>query len=143
MNVMPLTGTWTLVAWYNQAADGSRVYPFGEAATGYISYSPDGFVFVHLMAEVRAPFASGDPFGATLQEESDAMKTHISYAGRFTFAGSSITHHVTQSSIPNWVGTDQVRRVELEGDRLRLSATGMRFNGQDFTASLDWRRAVA
>ena len=45
-----LLGTWKLVAWYNQTENGQKLYPLGEDASGYISYTSDGFVFVQMMA---------------------------------------------------------------------------------------------
>ena len=137
-----LLGTWSLLAWFNETEDGTRLYPLGEAATGYISYSQDGHVFVHLAADGRAPFAVNDPFGATEAEDSAAMKSHITYAGRYVDHGAYVVHHVTQSSCPNWVGTEQHRDIELNGDRLRLSAPGALFQGQRVTAYVDWERAA-
>jgi len=137
----PLTGTWSLRAWYNETADGRRIYPLGDDATGYISYSPDGFVFVHLMAADRSLYAVNDPFGGTAEEDTAAIKSQISYAGPYVFNGDQVIHHVTHSSCPNWVGTKQVRGVEFIGADLRLSAGGALFQGHQVTAYVDWRRA--
>jgi hypothetical protein len=46
----------------------------------------------------------------------------MAYAGRYSFSGDRVIHHVELSLFPNWVGTDQQRSVELSGDRLILSA---------------------
>ena len=141
MEIAPLVGTWSLRSWYNQTEDGRRLFPFGEDATGYISYSPDGFVFVHLMTSRRVPFAVNDPFGGTLQEDSEAFKSHITYAGPYEYAGNRVIHRVTQASCPNWVGTEQIRQVEFVGEHLRLSAAGALLQGRQVTAYLDWQRA--
>jgi len=137
----PLVGTWSLLAWYNQTADGRRLYPLGPDATGYIGYSHDGFVFVHLMAADRALYAVNDPFGGTAEEDSAAVKSQITYAGRYEFHGDHVIHRVTHSSCPNWVSTSQVRQVEFIGDRLRLTAEGALFQGHEVTAYVDWERA--
>jgi len=52
-----------------------------------------------------------------------AFSTVIAYAGRYTFTGDKIVHHVEASWMPNQVGTDMVRSVKLEGDRLNLRTT--------------------
>jgi len=137
----PLTGTWALVAWYNETADGRRIYPLGRRATGYISYSPDGFVFVHLSAADRALFAVNDPFGATEAEDSAAMKSHITYAGPYDFHGDHVVHRVTQSCCPNWVGTEQRREVTFRGGGLQLIARRGLFQGEEVRAVVEWRRA--
>ena len=137
----PLIGTWRLVSWYNETQDGERIYPLGTEAKGYISYSIEGFVFVHVMAANRPPFALNDPFGGSLKEDSSAMKSHISYAGSYECRGSNVIHRVTVSSCPNWVGTEQIRIVSLDKDRLVLSADGVRFQGNVVTAHILWDRA--
>jgi len=136
-----LLGTWSLLAWFNETADGQRIYPLGKAATGYISYSQDGHVFVHMMASDRSAFATNDPFGGTELEDSVAFKSHITYAGRFTCTDNQVTHFVTQASCPNWIGSKQVRNVEFRNDQLRLSAEGATFQGKTVTAFVDWERA--
>lgn len=138
----PLLGTWQLVGWYNQLEDGSRIYPLGPDATGYISYSDDGYVFVHLTAANRTPYAIDDPFGGTPEEDAAAVKSQISYAGRYEYRGADVVHRVTHAVCPNWVGTEQVRRIRFDSDRLELSATGARFQGHEVTAYVIWERAA-
>lgn len=138
-----LLGTWKLIRWYNLSQDGTEIYPLGNDASGYISYSRDGFVFVHLMAANRAPYALNDPFGGTLEEDAAAVKSHISYAGLYECAGDEVVHRVTHASCPNWVGSEQIRRVRFEGDRLELSAAGARFQGRLVTAYVLWERAAS
>ena len=142
MTSNPLVGTWQMIRWYNATDDGERFYPLGEEATGYISYSEDGFVFVHIMAAKRALYAVNDPFGGTPEEDAAAVKSHISYAGRYDYRGDSVTHKVTHASCPNWVGTQQHRKVRFDGDRLELSAPGALFHGREVTAYVLWKRAA-
>jgi len=136
-----LIGTWQLVSWHNKHADGSKTYTLGKDALGYISYSPDGFVFVHLMAANRVLFSENDPFGGTQAEDSAAMKSQITYAGTFDYSGDQVVHTVTQSCCPNWVGTKQVRDVKFQGSDLILSAAGAKLDGKIVTAELHWNRA--
>ncbi|MEE9389264.1 MAG: lipocalin-like domain-containing protein [Paracoccaceae bacterium] len=138
----PLTGTWQLISWYNTHGDGHNSYPLGSDATGYISYSTDGFVFVHLMAANRALYSVNDPFSGSAAEDSSALKSHITYAGPYDFHGDHVIHNVTQSSCPNWVGTQQHRMVKFDGDTLILSAAGAQFQGQEVTAQVHWKRAA-
>lgn len=138
-----LVGTWELIRWYNEDASGQRFFPFGEYVSGYISYSPDGFVFVHMSANDRPHYANSDPFTGTPQEHQAAMISHITYAGTYTQDRDVVTHHVTQASCPNWVGSKQVRQVALNKDDLSLSAAGAKFQGHDVTAYVDWVRAKA
>lgn len=137
----PLIGTWLMLDWYNVEDNGQKHYPLGEQATGYINYSKDGFVFVHLMAADRQLYSINDPFCGSETEDSVAIKSQITYAGPYSFKGDEVVHHVTHSSCPNWVGSDQVRKVVFEGDRLILSAAGASFQGKSVTAYVIWTRA--
>ena len=49
----PLVGTYELISWENHHGAGQVTFPLGPDARGIISYAPDGFVFVHLMANNR------------------------------------------------------------------------------------------
>jgi hypothetical protein len=138
----PLVGTWSMLEWYNVDTDGQKHYPLGRNATGYISYSSDGFVFVHLMAADRQLYVENDPFGGSATEDSMAMKSQITYAGPYAYTKDQVTHHVTHASCPNWVGTDQIRDITFDGDRLILSASGATFQGKSVTAYVIWERAV-
>jgi hypothetical protein len=51
------------------------------------------------------------------------MEDFVAYAGRYSFHGDRVVHHVELSLFPSWVGSDQERWVELAGDRLTLSAS--------------------
>ncbi|MFK7792896.1 MAG: lipocalin-like domain-containing protein [Devosiaceae bacterium] len=124
-----LIGTWRLLRWYNEYPDGDRFYPLGDDATGYISYTDDGHVFVHIAAADRSFFASTDLFGGMAEENTAAMNSHVTYAGTFKQNGATVTHHVTQASFPNWIGSDQVRHAAREDTMLSLSASRLKMKG--------------
>jgi lipocalin-like protein len=138
----PLIGTWRLVSWHNQFENGEKSYPLGENASGYISYSPDGFVFVHLIAAGRANYGANDPFGGTLKEDSAAMKSQISYAGPYEYKTDHVLHKVAAASCPNWVGSEQRREIRFVGPRLELSAAGAKMQGRTVKAIVLWERAA-
>jgi Lipocalin-like domain len=64
----------------------------------------------------------------------------VAYAGRYTFHGDRVVHHVELSLFPNWVGSDQERSVELAGDRLTLSAGPLLLAGTKQVPRLVWKR---
>lgn len=136
-----ILGTWRLVSWYNQLEDGSRIYPLGKDATGFISYSNDGYVFVQMMAPDRAQYRVNDPFGGSADEDAAAIKSQISYSGSYFERDKQVVHLVETATCPNWVGTEQVRNVEFDGKNLLLSAEGAKFQGQMVTAYVLWQRA--
>jgi Lipocalin-like domain len=135
-----LVGAWQLLSWENQAADGQVTYPMGADALGYVIYAADGRFSVTISRRGRAGFAAGDLLGGTTKEKAQAVEGFVAYAGRYSFHGDRVIHHVELSLFPNWVGTDQQRSVELSGDRLILSARPLLLAGQLQVPRLVWER---
>ena len=135
-----LDGTWRLVSWENQDSAGKITFPVGRDARGYIIYTADGYVSVQIMTAQRQRFAADDLLQGSTDEKARAAETFIAYAGRYELASDTVMHHVELSLFPNWVGTRQVRRIEMAGDRLTLSAGPMMLAGGQQIARLIWER---
>jgi Lipocalin-like domain len=135
-----LVGAWRLVSWENQAADGQVTYPMGADALGYVLYTADGRFSVTISRAGRTGFAAGDLLAGTAEEQARAVEGFVAYAGRYSFDGNHVVHHVDLSLFPNWVGTDQERWVELAGDRLTLSASPLLLAGKQQVPRLVWER---
>jgi Lipocalin-like domain len=135
-----LVGGWRLVSWENRAADDQISYPMGTDALGYVLYTADGRFSVTISRRGRAGFAVGDLLSGTTEEKARAVEGFVAYAGRYSFHGDRVVHHVELSLFPNWVGTDQERSVELAGDRLTLSASPLLLAGKQQVPRLVWER---
>ncbi len=135
-----LVGAWRLVSWENQAADGQVTYPMGTDPIGYVIYTADGRFSVTISRAGRAGFAAGDLLAGTREEKARAVEGFVAYAGRYSFLGERVIHHVELSLFPNWVGGDQERWVELAGDRLILSASPLLLAGKQQVPRLVWER---
>ena len=129
-----LIGTWRLVSCESRNAAGEVRYPYGERPAGYLTYTPDGFMFGTLSARDRRPFASDGPIRGTPDEWATAGREYLAYCGRYSIHGDTVTHHVELSLFPNWIGGDQQRFVHLDGDRLTISTPT--------SATLVWERAT-
>ena len=136
-----LVGAWRLVSWENRAADGQVTYSMGSDALGYLLYTADGRFSVTISRRGRAGFAAGDLLSGSAEEQARAVQGFVAYAGRYSFHGDRVIHHVELSLFPNWVGTDQERWVELAGDRLTLSASPLLLAGKQQVPRLLWERA--
>jgi len=73
-----LVGTWKLVSWEAQTAEGNTVHPFGENAAGWIMYDGEGNVSVHLMRRDRTQLSTDDPFGGTAELTEIAKTKSVS-----------------------------------------------------------------
>ncbi|MGH8595997.1 MAG: lipocalin-like domain-containing protein [Gammaproteobacteria bacterium] len=53
----------------------------------------------------------------------------------------SVTHHVTASLFPNWVGGDQARFYRFDGDTLILTSKPFAAFGTEVRPHVVWRKA--
>jgi hypothetical protein len=136
-----IVGAWRLVSWENRATDGEISYPMGLDALGYLIYTADGRFSVTISRADRATFTGGDLLGGTVQEKARAAEGVVAYAGRYSFHGDQMIHHVELSLFPNWVGTEQQRFAELSEDTLVLSASPLLLAGKQQAPRLVWKRA--
>lgn len=135
-----VVGTWRLKRWETRTTDGRIEYPLGPAAIGYLSYTPDGYVFVAMMRPDRPHFRATDLLGGTPEERAQAASGFVTYCGRYEVRDKRVIHHVEVSFFPNWIGTAQERDVTVEGDRLTITTAPLEIGG--LTASrLIWERA--
>lgn len=135
-----LAGTWHLVGWEIEQ-DGRVTRPFGAAPTGMIQYTGDGTMSACIARDGRRPFAAGSPRAASPAEKIAAHDSYFHYAGTYeVIAGPAVVHRVTHSLNPGFVGTEQVRDIALDGDRLTLSADEPLPGGALRRHRLVWRR---
>lgn len=117
----PLAGTWTLVAADRILPDGTRVRDYGDAPAGLMMIDKQGRYSVQIYRSGRPHFTGGDKKNGTPAEFEAAALGSSTHFG--TIAIDSETHMLTFSiasaAFPNWEGTQQQRRYELEGDELR------------------------
>lgn len=83
---------------------------------------------------------SADPFLAPVAERAEAFTTFLAYAGRYTLTADKVIHHVEISSLQNFVGTDLVRFIKFQGDRIMLVSPPMSINRKTQTYELVWER---
>jgi hypothetical protein len=122
-------------------AEGVKVAePFGPHPQGMLIYTKDGTMSGHLMAASRPPSRSNIPLRANSEEKIVAFDTYLGYCGTYEQQGDHVIHHVTTSLFPNWVGTDQVRVMQLDGNILTLTIPPATGKGKTRTVQITWRR---
>jgi Lipocalin-like domain len=99
-----LVGAWRLESWTAHDEDGAVLHPLGEHATGLVIITADSWLSAQLMGK--------EP----VQVAPDRAVTYLGYAGPYQVVGDQVVTTVEISSIPDWVGTEQVRDVALVGD---------------------------
>ena len=107
-------GTWKLVSQEVEVqATGQKEPAMGEKPTGYAVFTPEGRVFFILTGEARKP-------AKTDQERADLLSTLVAYTGTYHVEGDKWTTKVEVAWIPEWVGTEQVRSLTVDGERLQV-----------------------
>src|SRR5579863_2209871 len=133
-----LVGTWKLLSASSTTSGGERGdTPYGPNPVGLLTYTGDGRVTAMISYGGRKSLSFG---GGTVEEQAEAFKTFLAYAGRYTLSGDKVTHHIEVSSIPNYMGKDLVRRIEFEGDQIVLVTPPTPVNGKIQTVKLIWQR---
>src|SRR5262252_825609 len=112
----PLVGTWRLISVSSRTEKGDiNKAVFGTNPVGFLTYTPEGRMAAVIAEDGRKPLSVADRVSAPIEERARAYSTFSAYAGRYTFTGDKVIHHVEVASLQNWVNTDQVRFVKLAG----------------------------
>lgn len=137
-----LVGGWRLRSWVSLADDGAEARPMGDAPDGLLAYTAAGTMVAIMTVGDRPRFATDDLTGGTSDEQAAAFATCISYAGRYSVEGDTITHRVEASLFPNWIGTEQHRRFSLseDGCTLTLMSPPLVMRGATLVQRLLWER---
>ncbi len=137
-----IIGSWRLVSFENHDGDGRVRLPYGPGPVGYILYTADGRMSATIMRRDRTPLAGGSRRGEATAEKACAFEEYLSYAGRYTFLGDRVIHHVEIALWPGWVGTDLERLAEFRDDRLILRTTPSGDATQPRTTIITWARVA-
>jgi hypothetical protein len=135
-----LIGTWRVASFSMVTSDTNEVSrPYGENPVGYLQYSPGGHMVVFLsageMPKASIPYSDAD-------RAAIHSKIFGAYAGTYSVDGNKVTHHVVASWRPDWVGGDQIRFVELNGDKLTIKTAPLASGstGKQIVATLTFER---
>src|ERR1700744_2162245 len=112
-----LIGTWRMLS-LKTTSEGEVSFPLGEKPGGFVTITPSR-IWLLIVDATRQPPASPT---LTEAEAVAAMKTHVSWTGKYTTEetaeGLKLTSRVDAASSPALDGTDRVYFVRVEGDRL-------------------------
>ena len=129
----PLLGTWSLVGWHDLVDEPASPAPAWTGVKGQIIYTADGTMSMQMSERNRERSAADGP---TPAEKARAFNECHAYSGTFTHREALVIHHVQQSNAPNYIGTDQVRFVDVDASTLVLT-------NESRTRALTWERVPA
>ena len=132
-----IVGTWKLVSVvYEDQATKERTPVYGEHPRGYQIATPEGRWLALVTAENR-------PVPKTDEERAQALRTMISYSGRYRVEDGKVTTKVEVAWNEAWVGGEQVRFIRFEGDRLFIESPPMphpNMNNKVVRIIVTWQR---
>jgi hypothetical protein len=132
-----LVGTWKLVSASSTTSTGERCEtPYGLNPTGLLTYFEDGRVTSLISYGERKQLS----VASKIEEQAEAFKTFLAYAGRYTLSGDKVIHHIEISSIPNYVDKDLIRGIKFQGDQITLITPPTLVNGKIQAVELTWQR---
>lgn len=122
-----LAGTWRVTDFSILTVESNEISrPYGDNPVGQIQYSPGGHMIVFL-SEGNLPKPASFPY-------TDAERALIhkgifgAYAGTYTVEGNKIIHHIAASWRPDWIGTDQIRYFEIDGNKLTIKSAPLTYS---------------
>ena len=104
--------------------------PYGPAAMGLVVFQADGRMMA-VLCDGRPSLEAGEP------------RQFISYAGNYTFDGTTLSTRVDGSSDPGRIGGDQVRTARFENGRMVLAPPRRLYAGVMQHQELTWERIGA
>ena len=113
-----LVGVWRLAS-FHDVED-------GVPAPGPLGPDPQGLLFYADSRHLSVTMMSAD------------STAYMSYAGTWRRDGNRVIHHLTIAPNPDWIGTDQIRDLVYDGDRLTLYGNAL--VGMPRRRVLEWQR---
>jgi hypothetical protein len=124
--MLSMIGTWRLVEVRAFDPEGRPVpSQYGPTPMGVVQFAPDRMMAV--LGDSRSPAAGEGRF-------------YTSYTGPWRFDGTTLVTRVDGCSDPSRMGTDQVRGVRAEGERIVLTPPPRAVGGVMQQPELVWER---
>jgi hypothetical protein len=123
-----VVGVWKLVGSAMTDPSGKTVgVPYGPRGMGLVSLTTDGRMMAVLI-DGRSKLPDG------------TKREYSSYCGNYTFDGSTLITTVDATNDPARMGSQQVRKVRFEGDRMILVPPEREEGGVKIHRELSWER---
>lgn len=126
-----IVGTWKLVgAAARDGAGNPLPVPYGGKGMGRVAFTAEGRMMA-VVCDSRAELPAGIERG------------YSSYCGHYTFDGSRLVTRVDAASDPARIGSEQVRGVRFDGERMVLTPPPRPHASGEEYRELTWERIAA
>lgn len=126
-----VVGTWKLVGGTARDAKGAALpAPYAGRGIGRLALTAEGRM-MSVVCDGRAELPPG------------TRREYSSYCGNYSFDGARLVTRVDAASDPSRIGSDQVRGVRFEGERMILTPPPRRTEAGEEYRELVWERLAA
>jgi hypothetical protein len=126
-----IVGTWRLAAAAAHDENGHPMPPpYGGQGMGRVTFSAQGRM-MSVVCDGRPELPPG------------IHRDYSSYCGNYTYDGTRLVTKVDAASDPGRIGSDQVRDVRFEGERMILRPPPRRSGDRTEQRELTWERIAA
>ena len=126
-----IVGTWKLLhATARDAAGTARPAPYGGKALGRVTFTADGRM-MSVVCDGRKELPAG------------VAREYSSYCGNYTYDGEELVTRVDAASDTSRIGSDQVRGVRFEGERMILIPSPRWTGETEEHREIAWERIAA
>lgn len=123
-----IVGTWKLVYATARDATGTALLaPYGGKAMGRGTFTADGRM-MSVVCDGRKELAAG------------VGRVYSSYCGNYTYDGAKLVTRVDAASYPSRSGSDQMRGLRFEGERMVLIPPRRRIGETEEHREIIWER---
>lgn len=129
--MLSIVGTWRLVKAEAHDPNGNPLpAPYGGRGMGRVCFTAEG--------RMMAVTCDGSP-----ALPPGAKRDYSSYCGNYIFDGARLITRVDAASDPARLGSDQVRDVSFDGERMVLRPPSRRSGDRSEQRVLTWERIAA
>jgi len=126
-----IIGTWRLVAASARDGNGEPLpSPYGAQGMGRVAFTTQGRM-MSVVCDGRSELPAG------------VQRDYSSYCGNYTFDGARLVTKVDAASDPSRIGSEQVRDVRFDGDRMILRPPPRRSGAGTEQRELTWERIAS
>ncbi len=126
-----IVGTWRLVEAKSNDPEGTPLpTPYGGKGMGRVTFNAEGRMMA-VVCDGRPDLPPG------------TKRDYSSYCGNYTFDGAKLVTRVDAASDPARIGTDQVRDVSYDGERMILRPPPRQSGGRTEQRVLTWEKIAA
>jgi hypothetical protein len=133
-------GTYSLVSTTFKLVETGQVETIPNEK-GFITYTKEGRMFVVI---IRGQRPKADSMAKmTDQQRADLFRSMTAYTGTYKFDGKDVVHNIDLSWNELWTGTNQIRHVQRDGNRITLTTDPhpRPIDGKVSVTTLIWEKA--